>query len=138
MLVTYRTSPAAAETTMAELQAIGVEVCAFRWISSMPRRPETWDAILADNLRAPFLVSQRLGLGMNAGGGGHIVNIGDWGDASLSFLFALPRLQAGLIHMTRVLALEPAPEVQVNCVCPGPALLPEGYDAASSRWWADD
>jgi hypothetical protein len=73
---------------------------------------------------------------MNAGGGDHIMNICDWGDASLSFLSALPRLQAGLIHTPRALAL--APEVQVDCVCPGPVLLPEDYDAASSRWTAGD
>ena len=33
---------------------------------------ETWDAILAANLRAPFLLSQHPGLAMYAGGGDHI------------------------------------------------------------------
>jgi NAD(P)-dependent dehydrogenase (short-subunit alcohol dehydrogenase family) len=39
---------------------------------------ETWDAIFAANLRVPFLLSQRLGLAMKAGGGGHIMNLDDW------------------------------------------------------------
>jgi hypothetical protein len=40
--------------------------------------------------------------------------------------------------MTGALALELAPSWQVNSVCPGPVLLPEDYDAASSRWTAGD
>ena len=81
---------------------------------------ETWDSILATNLRAPFLLSQKLGLAMKAAGGGHIVNIGDWAGLR-PYRSYLPYVvsKAGLIHMTRALALELAPEVQVNCVCPG-------------------
>ena len=95
---------------------------------------ETWDAIFAANLRAPFLLSQRLGLAMKAGGGGHIVNLGDWAGMR-PYRSYLPYVvsKAGLIHMTRALALELAPEVQVNCVCPGPVPLPEQYDAATAE-----
>jgi pteridine reductase len=95
---------------------------------------ETWDAIVAANLRAPFLLSQRLGVAMRAGRGGHIVNLGDWAGMR-PYRSDLPYLvsKAGLIHMTRALALELAPEVQVNCVCPGPVLLPEDYDAATGE-----
>jgi pteridine reductase len=95
---------------------------------------ETWDAIFAVNLRAPFLLSQRLGLAMKAGGGGHIVNLGDWAGLR-PYRSYLPYVvsKAGLIHMTRALALELAPQVQVNCVCPGPVLLPEHYDAATAE-----
>jgi pteridine reductase len=88
---------------------------------------EVWDSVLATNLRAPFLLSQRLGLAMRASAaGGHIVNIGD--SAGIRpYREYLPYLvsKAGLIYMTRVLALELAPEVQVNCVCPGAVLLPK-------------
>ncbi len=86
---------------------------------------ETWDVLLATNLRAPFLLSQRLGLAMKAAWG-HIVNIGD--SAGIRpYRGYLPYLvsKAGLIYMTKVLALELAPQVQVNCVCPGAVLLPE-------------
>ena len=38
---------------------------------------EVWDTLLATNLRAPFLLSQRLGLAIKASGVGYIVNIGD-------------------------------------------------------------
>jgi pteridine reductase len=169
LLVTYRTSPAAAESTVAELQALSVDARAFavdladaaavalladavlaqagpslavvvNSASVYPRTAlgeisaETWDAIFAANLRAPFLLSQRLGLAMKAGDGGHIVNIGDWAGLR-PYRSYLPYVvsKAGLIHMTRALALELAPEVQVNCVCPGPVLLPEHYDAATAE-----
>ncbi len=94
---------------------------------------EIWDSILAANLRAPFLLSQKLGMAMKANGGGHIVNIGDWAGLR-PYRSYLPYVvsKAGLIHMTRALALELAPEVQVNCVCPGPVLLPTNFDSAAT------
>jgi pteridine reductase len=169
VLVTYRTSPAAAESTVAELKALGVDARALiveladaaavvrladavlaeagpslslvvNSASVYPRTAlgeisaETWDAIFAANLRAPFLLSQRLGLAMKAGGGGQIVNLGDWAGLR-PYRSYLPYVvsKAGLIHMTRALALELAPEVQVNCVCPGPVLLPEDTDAGAAE-----
>jgi pteridine reductase len=94
---------------------------------------ESWDSILATNLRAPFLLSQKLGLAMKAAGGGSIVNIGDWAGIR-PYRSYLPYVvsKAGIIQMTRALALELAPEVRVNCVCPGPVLLPKNFDAAAA------
>jgi pteridine reductase len=169
LCVTYRTQPNAAERTLAELAALGVDARALpvdladaaavvrladavlaeagpslavlvNSASVYPRTAlgeisaEIWDAIFAANLRAPFLLSQRLGLAMKAGGGGHIVNLGDWAGLR-PYRSYLPYVvsKAGLIHMTRALALELAPEVQVNCVCPGPVLLPEDCDAATAQ-----
>ena len=37
-----------------------------------------WDALLDTNLKAPFLLSQTIGLGMKKMNGGKIVNIADW------------------------------------------------------------
>jgi pteridine reductase len=93
---------------------------------------ETWDDLFTVNLRAPFLLSQKLGVAMKAAGSGHIVNIGDWAGLR-PYRSYLPYVvsKAGLIHMTRALALELAPEVQVNCVCPGPVLLPKDFDSAA-------
>jgi pteridine reductase len=168
VLVTYRSSPAAAQKTVAELIALGVEARALavdladaaavarladavleqagapgllvNCASVYPRTElgeisaASWDAIFAANLRAPFLLSQRLGLAMKAAGGGHIVNLGDWAGLR-PYRSYLPYVvsKAGLIHLTRALALELAPEVQVNCVCPGPVLLPADTDAATAE-----
>jgi pteridine reductase len=160
LIITYRTAAAAAETTVAEFKALGVEAHALQvelanaksvvdaadqillqtgsslrvLVNSASVYYETplgetsaeaWDHLLAINLRAPFLLSQRLGLAMKASGG-HIINIGDWAGIR-PYRGYLPYLvsKAGLIHMTRSLALELAPEVQVNCVCPGAVLPPE-------------
>jgi pteridine reductase len=94
---------------------------------------EVWDAVIATNLTAPFLLSQKLGLAMKTTGGGHIINIGDWAGLRPYHSY-LPYVvsKAGLIHMTRALALELAPDVQVNCVCPGAVLLPEGIDSGAA------
>jgi pteridine reductase len=168
ILVTYLTSPAAAEKTVAELIALGVHArglavdlgdaadvirladdvltisgpslavlvnsaSVYRETPFGEISAESWDDLLAVNLRAPFLLSQRLGLAMKAAGGGHIVNIGDWAGLR-PYRSYLPYVvsKAGLIHMTRALALELAPEVQVNCLCPGAVLLPESSDAAEA------
>jgi pteridine reductase len=71
---------------------------------------------------------------MKTGEGGHIVNLGDWAGMR-PYRSYLPYLvsKAGLIHMTRALALELAPEVQVNCIYPDPALLPEHFDAVAAE-----
>jgi pteridine reductase len=168
VIVTYRTSQAAAEEAVAELVALGVQAHALavdlgdaaavvrladevlaltgpslavlvNSASVYLQTPisgisaETWDDLFAVNLRAPFLLSQKLGLAMKAAGYGHIVNIGDWAGLR-PYRSYLPYVvsKAGLIHMTRALALELAPEVQVNCVCPGPVLLPKDFDSAAA------
>src|SRR6185369_11466356 len=88
-----------------------------------------WDRVMAVNLRAPFLLAQSLGLEMKRRGAGKIVNLGDWaGERPYHMHGYLPYMvsKAGILHLTRTLALELAPAVQVNSVCPGPVLFPEG------------
>jgi 3-oxoacyl-[acyl-carrier protein] reductase/pteridine reductase len=66
---------------------------------------------------------------MQARGGGVIVNIVDlsaW-NPWLNFM-AHSVGKAGLLAMTRQLALELAPAIRVNAVAPGPVLPPPGAD----------
>jgi len=82
----------------------------------------SWDQVQATNLKAPFLCCQAVGRQMKEQRSGRIINI-----ASMLGLTALPERsaycasKAGLIHLTKVLALEWAPyNVTVNALCPGP------------------
>jgi NAD(P)-dependent dehydrogenase (short-subunit alcohol dehydrogenase family) len=81
-----------------------------------------WDAVLAVNLRAPFMVTQAVARRMIAdGGGGSIVNV-----SSTASRLARPGIahygasKAGLNQLTAVAAVELAPHgIRVNAVLPG-------------------
>jgi NAD(P)-dependent dehydrogenase (short-subunit alcohol dehydrogenase family) len=79
-----------------------------------------FDNVLAVNLRAPLLLSQALASLFPASGGA-IVNISSI-HASHAFPNSIPYAcsKAGLLALTRNLALELAPQnIRVNAVCPG-------------------
>ena len=83
--------------------------------------PEDWDAVMAVNLRGPWLVSREVVPGMIAAGRGRIVNIGS--DAAL---YGSPRLahyiasKGGLSALTRAMARDLGPHgITVNTVSPG-------------------
>lgn len=101
----------------------------------LPRiTPARWDRLLNVNLRGPFLVSQAAAAVMRRARGGRIVNIGDVAGVR-AWPGHIPYCvsKAGLLMLTRALALALAPRVQVNCVAPGAVLLPEGSPAGLKR-----
>jgi len=82
---------------------------------------EEWDRVLAVNLKSVFFGAKYGVPVMARGGGGSIVNI-----ASVNGVLATPGLgaynaaKAGVINLTRVLALELAMErIRVNAILPG-------------------
>jgi NAD(P)-dependent dehydrogenase (short-subunit alcohol dehydrogenase family) len=87
--------------------------------------PQIWDQTLAINLSGPFYLGREAGLRMRGRGGGHIVNVA----SDLAFT-AMPgyvdycAAKAGLVGLTRGLAVELAPSVLVNAVAPGPVDTP--------------
>jgi meso-butanediol dehydrogenase / (S,S)-butanediol dehydrogenase / diacetyl reductase len=86
---------------------------------------DSWDRVVAVNLTGVFLVGQRAARRMVAAGGGVIVNIG-----SVSGMVGMPNYasynvtKAGVIELTKTMALELAPVVRVNAICPGYVLTP--------------
>ena len=93
-----------------------------------------WDATLDTNLKAPFFLSKFAGAAMRRSGAGKIVNLGDWA-ATRPYKDYLPYSvsKSGLIGLTRALAKELAPEVQVNCIALGMVMPPEEYSKTRSR-----
>ena len=81
---------------------------------------DIWDRVLETNLRGPYLLSRAFAPHLRAHGGGSIVNIASVGGlypASSSIAYSCSK--AGLIHLTRCLAVALAPDVTVNCIAPG-------------------
>lgn len=92
--------------------------------------PKVWDRIMAVNLTGPMRLSQAVAPVMKAQGRGRIVNIASvagLGPTGSSIAYAVSK--AGLIHLTRCLAVALAPETLVNCVAPG---LLEGTRATAN------
>lgn len=81
---------------------------------------EAWEVVLRSNLSGPFYLTRALAPSMLEAGGGSVVNVG-------ATTGIRPRFhgvnycasKAGLLHLTKCLALELAPTVRVNCLIPG-------------------
>ncbi|MGD8375874.1 MAG: SDR family oxidoreductase [Acidobacteriota bacterium] len=93
-----------------------------------------WDEHMDINLKAPFLCALRLGRSMSRQGEGKIINLVDLaGERPYPGFLPYCVSKAGLIALTRGLALELAPKVQVNGISPGPVLDPEGFSREEIR-----
>ena len=98
---------------------------------------ENWDRHFAINLKSPFFLSQAFATHIGRGRPGHIVNIADWrGVRPGTDHVAYTLTKAGLIAMTKSLALALAPNIQVNAIAPGMILPPPGENEAYLRRWA--
>jgi NAD(P)-dependent dehydrogenase (short-subunit alcohol dehydrogenase family) len=107
--------------------------------------PAEWDEVLAVNLKGTFFMSQQMGRHLVQGGRpGCIVSIGSThGLVGLAQRSAYGIAKAGVMHMTRMLAIEWAEHrIRVNAVAPGRVDTPSragslaepGYrDAALAR-----
>ena len=92
-----------------------------------------FDATIALNLRAPWMLSLSAGRRMRERGGGVILNIASVGGLRpYSSHLAYSVSKAGLIMLTRGLARDLAPEVRVNAIAPGMVELGEGDQAMPS------
>jgi meso-butanediol dehydrogenase / (S,S)-butanediol dehydrogenase / diacetyl reductase len=79
-----------------------------------------WDHVMDVNAKGPFLMMKAAVPGMLDAGGGAIVNIASQAGKRGYKLFAhYCASKAALILLSKGLALEVAPSIRVNCICPG-------------------
>ena len=95
---------------------------------------DAWEATLAVNLRAPFLLSQALAPAMIESGGGRIIMIGSAaGIVGFPARAAYAASKGGLAMLARQLAVEWGPlGIRVNCIAPTVTMTPMAEQA-----WAD-
>ena len=111
---------------VAEFRRLDVLVNNAAWNIGIPfadldaLNADIWDRVLETNLRGPYLLARACAPHMRAHGAGRIVNIASVGGlypGSSSIAYSASK--AGLIHLSRCLAVALAPTVTVNCIAPG-------------------
>ena len=97
--------------------------------------PADWDHTMDLNLRGPFFVAQGAARVMAEGA---IVNIADlaaferWSSYPVHCIS-----KAGVVVMTELMAKTFAPKIRVNAIAPGAVLLPDDWDEATRRRFAE-
>jgi NAD(P)-dependent dehydrogenase (short-subunit alcohol dehydrogenase family) len=87
--------------------------------------PEDWRRVIDTNLTGAFQVAQQAARRMLDAGGGIILNMGSTnGLMGYPYYADYNASKAGVVELTRSMALELAPSIRVNCVCPGFILTP--------------
>jgi NAD(P)-dependent dehydrogenase (short-subunit alcohol dehydrogenase family) len=97
-------------------------------------REDEWDTVLNTNLKGTFFCSQVVAKTMAAAGGGKIINISSAaGGTAVPWLTPYSVSKAGIIHLTRALAIEWARyNITVN------AIAPSYMETPLTREWLSD
>ena len=96
-------------------------------------RESDWDRLLGVNLKGTFFCIQAFMAGMKENRYGKIVSVSSRASLGKTERTAYSATKAGIIGMTRTLALELAPyNINVNCVGPGP-IATEMFDRVNPK-----
>lgn len=103
---------------------------------------DTYDKIMAVNLKGTFFMSQAVAKCMKQTGGGKIINIGSLGSfLGLRQSSVYCATKGGVVQLTKTMALElGAYGIQVNCLAPGYFITPMTqafYDDPQHRAWIE-
>ncbi len=96
---------------------------------------DAWEDLMGSNLKAPLFLTQAAAPHLRTARGA-VVNITDiHAERPLAGYPLYCAAKAGLLGLTRALAIEMGPEVRVNAVAPGPILWPddETFDRAARQ-----
>lgn len=97
----------------------------IRHASVLEITPEEWDRVIATNLTGHFFVAQAAARLMVAQGGGVILNMASTnGIMGFRYYADYNATKAGVIELTRSMAIELAPTVRVMAVAPGYVMTP--------------
>jgi 3-oxoacyl-[acyl-carrier protein] reductase len=116
---------AAVEAAVEALGRLDILVNNAAWNDAVPLSdldsltPDLWDRALDTNLRGPFLVTRAAASQLKRRDQGRVVNISGLPGLVPTGSIALAVSKAGLIHLTRCLAVALAPSITVNCIAPG-------------------
>jgi pteridine reductase len=88
---------------------------------------ELYDRHLAINLKAPFFLSREFVRRLPGEQHGQIINLADWrAETPPADYLAYTLSKAGIVALTKALALQLAPRIRVNAIAPGAMLPPPG------------
>lgn len=110
------------------------------WLKSpfLEIKEADWDMALDVNLKGPFLCSQAVAPAMLKQGKGVIINMTDLSAFQTWSGYAHhASSKAGLVALTKNMALELAPAVRVNAIAPGTVLLQPNASPEKVQWSID-
>ena len=98
--------------------------------------PAVWRELIDINLSGTYYVAREAALRMLDAGGGTITNIGSkLSHIGMALSSHYCASKAGVLGLTKALAVELAPKIRVNVVCPGPVATP--MMEAEMDWYPD-
>jgi NAD(P)-dependent dehydrogenase (short-subunit alcohol dehydrogenase family) len=100
--------------------------------------PEEWHRVVDVNLTGTYLASRAARQALAASGAGAVVNLASiFGVVGGSLSPAYAASKGAVVNLTRQMALQWAPAIRVNCVCPGVVETPMTAELRADPAWRE-